>query len=238
MAKHNSRKRRDNMESVKIIALVVFILIGLGVIAGSIWYYLSFKPRAAADISAVAKSFTLDYFNVSYEDITGTEGKPWMTEAFAQRAASGQRVAAWQESELVSRVKGDVEITIHRQGLRAATVQGLLSGNMKRPRMRKARNTWSTIITTWFASTAFGSSTISALLPARGWKSCGVGAASTTSTTIPRPAMRMKKMRTGKNPKKKNNKRAGITPALFPWPFAPAPNSAWAPAFVFQFPPG
>ncbi len=123
MAKHNSRKRRDNMESVKIIALVVFILIGLGVIAGSIWYYLSFKPRAAADISAVAKSFTLDYFNVSYEDITGTEGKPWMTEAFAQRAASGQRVAAWQESELVSRVKGDVEITIHRQGLRAATVQ-------------------------------------------------------------------------------------------------------------------
>lgn len=128
MAKKNTRmpnkgRRRDNRESVKIIALVVFIIIGLGVIAGSIWYYLSFKPRAAADITTAAKSFTLDYFNVAYDDITGTEGSSWMTEAFAQKAASGQRVAAWQESELISRVEGDVEIRILRQGLRTATAQ-------------------------------------------------------------------------------------------------------------------
>lgn len=124
MAKQSKRKsgysRKINSETFKIIALSIFIAIGIGIVAGAVWYYAFFQPRATENITAISTDLTRDFFNVSHSDITGTEGSQWMTQTLADKIASGDRVRVWKEREIVSRIEGDVQIQIVDQGVRSA----------------------------------------------------------------------------------------------------------------------
>jgi len=115
-----SGRRGRNSDTVKVIALITFIAIGIGVVGGTVWYYAFFQPQAAENIETATLEFTKDFFNVSHASITGNEGADLMTEALAQSISSGDRARVWKERELVSKVEGDVQVTILDQGLRSA----------------------------------------------------------------------------------------------------------------------
>ncbi len=115
-----SNRRRNNFETVKVIALLVFIAISIGVVGGAVWYYAFFQPQSTESITAASKNLTQDYFNVSHSDITGAEGSQWMTQALVNKIASGDRVGVWKDRAIVSRIKGDVQVQILDQGLRSA----------------------------------------------------------------------------------------------------------------------
>jgi hypothetical protein len=129
MAKPNKRKSKYNRgkgtDTVQIIALLVFIAIGIGIVGGTVWYYAFFQPRAAESIVDITTALTQEYFNVTHLDITGSEGAQWMTPALAEKNASGDRVKAWQEREIVSRIEGDVQVQILEQGLRSARTRAI-----------------------------------------------------------------------------------------------------------------
>lgn len=125
MAKKNTKKpskgrARSSGEGVKIVALLVFILIGLGIIAGSVWYYGFFQPRASEEILAVAAGFTREFFAADHDTISGKEGRSFMTDRLADRVLAGERIASWQDQELVAAIKGEVEVSLLKQGLRTA----------------------------------------------------------------------------------------------------------------------
>lgn len=124
--KARSGRRRDvGQDAVKIIALLVFILIGLGIVGGSIWYYSVFEPRAMAEIEDAAISFTKEYFDVQYNTITGEEGLAWASADLAEKISGNDRVVAWKDRQLVMRVKGDVEVVILDHGLRSAKARAI-----------------------------------------------------------------------------------------------------------------
>lgn len=129
MAKQGNRKssysRKNYSETVKIIALLVFITIGIGIVGGAVWYYAFFQPKATESMTAISTDFTKDFFNVSHSDITGTEGSQWMTQNLADKIASGDRVEVWKEREIVSRIEGDVEVKIVDQGVRSAKTRAI-----------------------------------------------------------------------------------------------------------------
>lgn len=120
--RHAPRKG-NSLDAVKVIALLVFILVGLGVVGGTIWYYYQHEPAAAASIEKAAADFTKEFFTVRHDSITGQEGSQWITEKLAQTLADSDRVAAWKNREIVARVEGDVEVSILRQGLRTGTAR-------------------------------------------------------------------------------------------------------------------
>lgn len=129
MAKPSNRKskysRRNGADTVKIIALLVFIAIGIGIVGGTVWYYAFFQPRAAESITEATTALTQEFFNVTHQDITGSEGSQWMTPALAEKVASSDRVKVWQEREIVSRIEGDVQVQILHQGLRSARTRAI-----------------------------------------------------------------------------------------------------------------
>ncbi|MDD2283229.1 MAG: hypothetical protein PHD92_07565 [Eubacteriales bacterium] len=122
---NRAKAGRRTEEAVKIVALLVFIFIGLGIIAGSIWYYGFFQPRAEQEITEVAASFAKEFFTVEYSAITGQEGKDFMTDSQAEKVLAGGRVSAWKEQELAIQVEGDVEVRILEQHLRTAVVRAV-----------------------------------------------------------------------------------------------------------------
>ena len=122
---NRARAGRRNGEAVKIVALLVFIFIGLGIIAGSIWYYGFFQPRAEEEITAAAASFAKEFFTVEHSSISGQEGKEFMTASQAERVLASGRVSAWKEQELAIQVKGDVEVRILEQQLRTAVARAV-----------------------------------------------------------------------------------------------------------------
>ena len=117
------RGRRKKGEAAKIATLLLFILIGLGVIAGSIWYNGFFQPRSEEQIKEVALGFTKEFFSVGFQNITGLEGRNYMTEELAQRILTGERASSWQERELTIEIKGDVEVSTVQKRLRDAVVR-------------------------------------------------------------------------------------------------------------------
>lgn len=131
MAKQNTKKpnkakyRRGSGEGAKIVALLVFILIGLGVIAGSVWYYGFFQPQAQKDIKETSVAFAKDFFSVDFNTITGKEGEQYMTAANAEAALASGRVNAWKEQELAITLQGEIEVSILRQGYRSATARAV-----------------------------------------------------------------------------------------------------------------
>jgi hypothetical protein len=112
-------------EAVKIVALLVIIFIELGVVAGSIWYYGSFQPRAEEEIEKAAASFAKEFFTVEYSSITGQEGKDFMTDSQAEKVLASGRVGAWKEQELAIQVIDDVEVSIIEQKLRTAVARAI-----------------------------------------------------------------------------------------------------------------
>lgn len=123
--KPNRARARRTGEAVKIIALLVFIFIGLGIIVGSIWYYGFFQPRAEQEIEKAAASFAKEFFTVEYNTITGQEGKDFMTASQAEQVLASNRVGSWKEQELAIQVKGDVEVRILEQHLRTAVTRAI-----------------------------------------------------------------------------------------------------------------
>lgn len=112
-------------EAVKIVAMLVIIFIELGIVAGSIWYYGSFQPRAAEEIERTAASFTKEFFTTDYSSITGQEGKDFMTDGQAEKVLVSGRVGIWKEQELAIQVKGDVEVSILEQKIRSAVARAI-----------------------------------------------------------------------------------------------------------------
>lgn len=131
MAKQNTKKpnkakyRKGSGEGAKIVALLVFILIGLGVIAGSVWYYGFFQPEAQKDIKETSVAFAQDFFSVDYLTITGKEGEEYMTQANAESVLDSGRVNAWKEQELAINLQGEVEVSILHQGYRSASTRAV-----------------------------------------------------------------------------------------------------------------
>jgi|GEM_PF-1264429 len=122
MAKNKPERRgraKGGGDAAKIIALLVFILIGLSIIGGTVWYYAFHLPRATEEMEEITREFTLDYFNVQHDSITGEEGLAWVSQDHAQRLAQGDRVDVWKARGIISRVEDDVEVEILDQGMRS-----------------------------------------------------------------------------------------------------------------------
>ena len=126
MAKKNKKRSYKGKaggrlgEATKIVALLVFIFIGLGIVAGSVWYYAFFQPQAEQEIEIAAAGFAKEYFDVDYRDISGQEGKEFMTADLARRILASGRADAWKEQALITQVTEDVEVNIVEQKLRTA----------------------------------------------------------------------------------------------------------------------
>lgn len=117
--------KRGGRDAVKIIALLVFILIGWGIIGGSIWYYAIHEPKTSTAMESTAVNFTQDYFNVEHSTITGQEGMAWASAAFADRVSQTDRVETWKNREIVMSVQSDVEVSILQQGLRSGKTRAI-----------------------------------------------------------------------------------------------------------------
>jgi hypothetical protein len=125
MPKKPDRVNRNSFDLIKVIALLVFIAVGIAVIGGTVWYYSFHKPGAVSDMERVSANFTKEYFNVDYTTITGQEGIPWVSAAQAKRMDASDRVQVWKDRELVARVEGDIEVKILEQGLRTGTARAI-----------------------------------------------------------------------------------------------------------------
>lgn len=119
----NRPRGRKIGEATKIAVLLVLILIGLGIIGGSIWYYAFFQPQTQEEVTATATDFAKRFFTVDHSSITGEEGKDLMTESQAEQILASGRSKSWKEQELATQVTGDVEVRIITQKLRTAVVR-------------------------------------------------------------------------------------------------------------------
>lgn len=123
MKKHNKnmvkpKKKRFKLDSLDIMALVIFIVIGLGIIAGSVWYYAFHLPQANREMERVTNAFVDEWFNVHYDTVTGLEGVEYRTAARAAaiRNSANDFVNRYREDKLVRSVKGEVEVQILERG--------------------------------------------------------------------------------------------------------------------------
>lgn len=121
--KRNRLRGRRTGAGAKIALLLALILIEVGIIAGSVWYYLSFQPRAQEEVVATAANFAKEFFTVEHTAITGEEARGLMTASHAEQVLASGRVEAWKEQELAIAVKGDVEVRILEQKLRTAVIR-------------------------------------------------------------------------------------------------------------------
>lgn len=121
--KPNRARGRRSGEGVKIAVLMALILIEVGIIVGSLWYYFSFQPQAQEDIAATAEHFAKEFFSVEHTTITGKEANDLMTESHAGQVLASGRVEAWKEQEVAIQVQGEVEVRILEQKMRTAVVR-------------------------------------------------------------------------------------------------------------------
>jgi hypothetical protein len=111
------KRKRGRFDAIDIIALIIFIAIGVGIVAGTIWYYAFHLPRAAAEMEEVSVKFTQEFFDVHYDTITGEEGFEWLTAGRAETMrAMSDRVHTWQTKKVIARVESEIEVQILERG--------------------------------------------------------------------------------------------------------------------------
>jgi hypothetical protein len=112
------KKKRFKLDSLDVMALLIFIVIGLGIIAGSVWYYAFHLPQATREMERVTHAFVDEWFNIHYETATGLEGVDYRTASLAAtiRRDANTFVNRYRDDKLVRSVKGDVEVQILERG--------------------------------------------------------------------------------------------------------------------------
>lgn len=117
--KHPKRKQnkrlRKNTQAASVIALIVFIFIGLSVIGGTIYYYFYHQPEALTEMERATAGFTQDYFNFNYETITGNEGRQWLSSHWSETALAS-RVDIIKSREVISQIDDGVTVSVLEQG--------------------------------------------------------------------------------------------------------------------------
>lgn len=131
MAKKNKhkkpvkRRKPKKMDVLDYIALVIFIVIGIGIVAGSIWYYLFHLPAAKEEMTDVSVEFTYAFFDFGVGEFSGQEALQLMTRERANLFQRGledlQRT--YQIRGVESRVESDVEVEVVDQGYNSGTTR-------------------------------------------------------------------------------------------------------------------
>ncbi len=121
------KKKSKKLDTLDYIALIIFIVIGLGILSGALWYYVFHLPSAEEAMTEISVEFTYAFFDFGPGEFTGVEAEALMSERRAQifRQALPGIMATYDNKQVESRVKSDVEVEVLERGYNTGTTRAI-----------------------------------------------------------------------------------------------------------------
>ena len=121
------KKKSKKLDTLDYIALIIFIVIGLGILSGTLWYYVFHLPAADEAMTEISLEFTYAFFDFGPGEFTGEEVAALMSERRAQifRQALPEVLATYYGKQVESRIISDIEVEVLERGYNTGTTRAI-----------------------------------------------------------------------------------------------------------------